>query len=56
MDIISYYKKKNIMKNRYMKTFFKTPQNTRQFYIENKITTLALPKLICCGLDKKRLG
>lgn len=32
---------------------FKTLKNTKQFCIENKITTLALPK-ICTGLDKKQ--
>jgi len=41
------YYKKQLYEN-----LFKTLQNTRQFCIENKITTLALPK-ICCGLDKK---
>lgn len=47
----------NTKKNYYDKStylnIFKTLKNTKQFCTENKITTLALPK-ICTGSDKKQ--
>lgn len=53
MDPISYYKKNNYYDKLTYSNIFKTLKNTKQFCMENKITTLALPK-ICIGLDRKQ--